>query len=733
MTENRFNYTKSYYFFQLGRLKVCTIFSVIFAALGFPLINLLWSIEDSDIDMDAEILIPLLLLGIFCVLGTCAMSYITPILTYRHLYTKTNADNILSLPLTANQRFFADTAAAYTSFALPYLISCGLSALIVLIGNPDSEALKISKYAFMGFFLLISFSALNIGVITCCGRIVEAILYPIVINSAMPLICALAIQMSYTDCVGLDIYSDDLFRNPAVRIWPFGNAIGLAYSDSATIYVYAVIMTAVFLGAAYLGYTKRRAENIGKPFVFRYSYLIASSLVAITLVFGYTLALDMEPARGNFGVVIPLAIILFIIMLIMEIINYKKIMSVIKFILRYAAILCGGIFACFLFLKSGGFGAENYIPTANSVNNVVVRYNIYDANGTHAISNTDVRSGEMIDLVRAEHENIIRIAKESKNNHNYDQHIIINYTLKTGETISRGYDFPEAAEIFSPDFWQKLYNSTDFRTSEINNIENNEKLKEIGKATIQLKNYHSSKVYLEYVTSDIGGLTEALEKDLTADEQFGRHDEAPVGILYIGYRESDLLELHKDEVYAMSVSADGFMYVAAVTLYESYENTLSLLKTQGTVPTPEEMLEDSVKNCEVFMLYRTLKPNSDHPTTEIYNSGEASAIFVTAEEFKELASHHVKYNLPAESDGEYNYHVIRGLWQDLNHYQRSKTGFIECLNDIGIYYDDYSEYEFLDDDSIYYKDNCYETDINESMNEYCDSLFAERKHFNYYS
>ncbi len=732
MTENRFNYTKSYYFFQLGRLKVCTIFSIIFAVLGFPLINLLIAIEESNIDMEAEILLPLLLLGIFCVLGTCAMSYITPILTYRHLYTKTNADNILSLPLTANQRFFADTAAAYTSFALPYLLSCGLSLFGVLIGGPHSETQEISKYAFMGFFLLIMFSALNIGVITCCGRIVEAILYPIAINAVMPLICALAIQMSYTDCVGLDIYSDDLFRNPAVRIWPFGNAIGLTYSDSAMFYIYAVVMTAVFLAAAYFGYTKRRAENIGKSFVFRYSYIIASSLIAVALVFGYTLALNMEPARGNLGVVIPLAIILFIIMLIMEIINYKKIMSVIKFLLRYAAILCGGILACFLFSKSGGFGAENYIPAASKVDNIVISYNLYSGNGTHSVSRADVRSGEMIDLVRAEHENVLRTAKKSADSYNYDQHVFINYTLKTGEVISRDYNLPEAVEAFSPDFWQKLYSSTDYRISELNNIKGNEAIKEMGKATIQLKNYHSSKVYIEYATSDIDGLTEALKKDLTADEQFGRHDEAPVGILRIGYKESDLLALNTGEITALAYSADGFYDVAAVTLYESYENTLSLLKEQGEVPTPEEMLNDSVKNSEVFMLYRTLKPQSSHPSSEIYNSQEASAVFITAEEFKELAAHHVKYNLPAKSDSEYNYHVIRGLWQDLNHYQRSKAGFITGLNEIGISYD-YDEYEFLSDDALYNKDNYYETDLHESMNEYCDSLFAERKQFGYYN
>lgn len=722
MTENRSNYTKNYFLFQMGRLKVCTIFSVIFATLGFPLINLLFSIEESEIDFDTEILLPLLLLGIICILGTCAMSYITPILAYRHLYTKTNADNILSLPLTANQRFFADTAATYTSFALPYLISCGIAALLSLGCHPISSTHQLAQYALQGFFLLVSFSALNIGVITCCGRIVEAILYPIAINSVMPLICAFAIQMSYMNCVGIDVYSDDLFRNAAVRIWPFGNALSILFSGEGNIYFYALIMTVIFLAAAYFGYTKRHAENIGKSFVFRYSYLVASSLVAITLVFAYTFAMDMEPAKGNMGVVLPLAIILFILMLIMEIINYKKIMSVIKFLLRYVAILGGGIFACFLFSKSGGFGAENFIPTASSIESVSVQYHDFSANGSNSRNSITVKSEEMINLVRDEHKAVLEKAKQ--NEEAYEQHVYISYNLKTGGSVSREYHLPASVNAHSDNFWMTLFNSADYSVDELDDIITNDYMNRLDNAVVQLKNYHSSKIYIEYKTSDIDTLIKALEKDLLADETFGRHDEAPIGILSIGYNESDIDEI---QAYAVTTSyVTNFHSAADITIYDSYENTLALIKQHGTIPTPEAALNDSVKNCEVFMLYRTLKTDSNHPSTEIYNREQASAIFITAEEFKELAAHHVKYNLPAKSDTEYNYHVVRGLWSDLEQYNHSNLEYIVGLIEIGMDYGDYSEYEFLDDYSLYYKDNYYETDLHESMNEYCDELFKGR-------
>ncbi len=724
MTENRSNYTKSYFCFQMGRLKVCTIFSVIFAALGFPLLNIIFAIEESDFDFDTTLLIPLLLLGIVCVMGTCAMSYITPILTYRHLYTKTNADNILSLPLTANQRFLSDTLAAYTSFALPYLISCALSVLVGLIAGPESDTLTIAEYAFKGFFLLITFSALNIAVITCCGRIVEAILYPIAINAVMPLICVFAIQMSYIDCVGLSTYSEDLFRNPAIRIWPFGNAFSLLFNNSGQIFTYAVVMLIIFLAAAYFGYTKRHAENIGKSFVFRYSYVIASSLVAVTLVFMYTYALEMEPAKGNFGVVLPLAIILFILMLIMEVINYKKIMSIVKFLLRYVAILFGGIFACFLFSKTGGFGAESFIPTTSSIDSVDISYTVYsNARNYNSIT---VKSKDMIDLVRAEHKAVLEKAKQNETDYyDSDQRVYISYTLKTGENIYRDYSLPISADACSDGFWQTMFNSDDYKLENIDSIKNDDYLNQVNKATIQLRNYHSSKVYIEYKTNNIDELYKAIEKDLLADKNYGRHDEAPIGVLAVGYYEHEINEI---QAYDVMTSYSGFHSVYNVTIYENYENTLALLKQHGTVPTPEEAIEDGAKNCEIFMLYRAPKSDINQPSAKIYNSGDAAAIFITAEEFKELSAHHVKYNLPAESENEYNYHVIRGLWSDLSSW--SPLGFMIGLKEIGMDYNGQNEYDFLDDDQLYYKDNYYETDLHESMNEYCDALFEERYNYN---
>ncbi|MBQ8904425.1 MAG: hypothetical protein IJY73_09125, partial [Oscillospiraceae bacterium] len=112
MTEKTFNYTLRYYLFQMGRLKALTIFSCVFAVLGFPMLAVATNME-SFREYD-EISISMMVISIICICGTALLSFITPLAAFKHLYTKTSADNILSLPLTTTQRFIGDMGAILT-------------------------------------------------------------------------------------------------------------------------------------------------------------------------------------------------------------------------------------------------------------------------------------------------------------------------------------------------------------------------------------------------------------------------------------------------------------------------------------------------------------------------------------------------------------------------------------------------------------------------------------------
>ena len=726
MTENRCNYTKSYFFFQMGRLKTCTMFSVTFALLGFPLIILAYAFfENNFAGISDQIATPMFSLGIGCVLGTCAMSYITPVIALRHLFTKTNADNILSLPLTGNQRFIGDIGAVYTSFALPYLVACGISAVIELTMSTTAEYTFISEYVFKGFVLLMMFVSLNMSIITCCGRIAEAILYPIALNIVMPLITVCSLCISYHNCVG-ELSGMDAFRSPAVLIWPFGSLIGLIYSQSPMIYLYGAVMTTIFTAASFLGYKTRRAENIGKTFVFRYSYAIVSTMVALSIVIATTFASVLDTIDGNVMLTTVLGVIIFILMLIMEVINYKKVKNLIGFILKFAATFGGGLVLCVLLTQTHGFGAESYIPLSSSVEYV----DIY--NNSDGVSSIIAVNKDTIDLIRDEHAHIIEKAKEfeaetenlySSHSGVYGQSVSLTYNLKNGERVYRYY-YIDSPDAHTEGFWDKMYTSKDYRTQALFDLKNHYAMNEAKLKTVRLINQHSNQIYVERDMPNIDTLVAALKQDLENDEQFGRHEEAPLGIVQLGYKENQLQGIHAHEV---TPNADGQFYPACnIVIYESYSATLSLLHQYGDVPTTQQALDDSTKNSEVFMLYRLRKSESDYPSETGWTSySGASAVFITAEEFKELSAHQVSYRVP-DDDSSYVYYITRGVWVRI--YNQSTTHSLrEALIASGM---EFESYDFLST-HITVIDNLVDNGINESMNEYCGEIFMSRPQLHY--
>ncbi len=715
MTENRSDYTKSYLLFQLGRLKPCTIFSVIFAALGFPLFHLI-TICDSHGILD-ELYSPFALLGVFCVLGTCAMSYITPVIAFQHLFSKTKADNILSLPLTANQRFIGDIAATYISFGLPFLIACIMNYMLDAVSESGEI---LTYYPLAGFFLMLSFSALNTAIITCCGRKTEAILYPFAINVVMPLIMTFGAFIAFFDAVGMDYIYGDTFRSPAVLIWPFGSLISLFANENSHAIIYGIVTAAVFIGLAFIGYKKRLAQNIGKSFVFRFGYVIITGLVSLALIFLYTYAFELEAIKGNIGSAIALGIILLILMLIMEIINYKKIKSIPKFLLRYGITFAGGLGICFLLLMSKGFGVPYYIPSAQSVECVEVISSINYNDSGYIHNSINAVNTETIELVRAEHKAVIEKAENTEEG--YENQLHFTYKLKNGSTVTRNYNI-SGENASNTDFWKGIYTSSDYRTGMLRTAKGDENLNTDGAATIRFTNHHSSKIYLEKYLGKTDEVMSVLEKDLINDKDYGRHSDMPVGTLVLGYYYKDLYEARGDKYTHPYYLEKEYHSAYTFTIYESYENTIAFLSNYGELPTPEEALDDAVKNSEVYVLYRKDKSALTYPTNSL-SIYPTEYVFVTAEEFRELAASTVNY---IEPDGSsYSYGVMRGIHSNFYHDVSDYSFYKSALAEIGMTFD---SYDFLRDSSIYDKDNCTDVLVNEALNDRCDEIFSGRKIF----
>ncbi len=91
MRSEKTNYTFKYFIYQLGRLKGIIIFATIFSMLFFPCIFLEYGALESNLEFQSAIL------AILSFFGLIAVAFIAPLKAMNHLYTKTSADNILSL------------------------------------------------------------------------------------------------------------------------------------------------------------------------------------------------------------------------------------------------------------------------------------------------------------------------------------------------------------------------------------------------------------------------------------------------------------------------------------------------------------------------------------------------------------------------------------------------------------------------------------------------------------
>lgn len=724
MKEKTFNYTLKYYLFQMGRVKTLTIFSCIFAVLGFPLLGIAQNLINSR-NFD-DIAIPMMIVSYIGMLSMALLSFITPIAVLKHLYTKTSADNILSLPLTATQRFIGDIGAILTSYCLPMLMSAVLTLIsekitVSVLGLTNWD--NFSYYAFVAFVATFEFIALNTAITTLCGRMAEAVLYPFAINIALPLTIVMGSMIAYSECYGVYDSGNEVLYSVITGASPF--ALMFMAESLSRVMLYGLFFSAVYFVLSYFGYTKRLAQNIGKPFVFRYSYLITSTAVGLCFIVCYTYLSDLAPFRGdNIPVsILTIGIVLLIMMVVMEVINYRRIHSLPKFSVHFAGTLGGGLLLCFLLLSSQGFGAGYYVPEVKKVETASFHGFYREEGWENGVSN-DINAIDETAISLVLEEQKLLIDNYDPDKYTDEQvyssetgYTIFNtsfgYTMKDGSDIWRNY----STDVTVPDLWERLFRTESYRLTALNFLSDHCYYAGIDKtAVIKLANRHSEKIYMSFVQEKLfeSELYKALEADLKADTEYGRHDENSVGVLIIGFAPND-----NDPM------TDAFTPLTEIAIYESYTNTIEVLSKHGTVPTAEEATLDSTKGSEVFMLYRIKTNGIDIAAEDILGSdNDSSAVFVTADEFRNLTSKQVSYN-KFDGNDEYVYYLVPNMWIYME--RASRQDIINALEKDGMGLDNYDFLEMHQNYGTYYTDMM----INTEYNDLCASIFEGRTEFVY--
>lgn len=618
---------RPYFLNKLKFLKPQIIMNCIFALLSYPLaFAFLWAGEKANSELISipsyspgyvealqkrDLLMSLsvmgIVIGIICLAGLFAFSFVTTIRSFRYLYDKTAVDMDYSLPVNHNTRFFADIAAVLVSCIGPHLIAvlAGLplahgyvyETLSNDLGNAAIMESVVVQCMFTGLFICFMEVAFTVLTLSVSGKKSVAFVYPILLNIAVPLIHGLGIfivkdctygaaasfvpseimPIAATSPVGMLLIT--VYRSVWVTNLIANEGVSTALPLFTPEYgIPALIVSLAFIAGAYFLIKYRRTERVGSPYIFKGMGTVISGIIilAMSMPMFYaafktlTISSEMDysytpnPAGWFVGIVVST----FIVYLIMELINGRGFRKFPQTIAKWAGTVavCGGVSAVLVF--SNGFGNAYYVPSADSV--ISVNMSLYDNSAyyennddTFTFNFSDCSDSEVIQKVIEIHSLIPKTGTD-----NTHSGVNIEYNLNSGESVTRSYRVSD--EVFNeivkktatPEFWYKT--QIEARLSEYYDF---------GKGKLK-DGYRLDRVYSDNVGEEtdkvsVEGFLEAAKKDSeNINEVLMNRDLFPDGWVYMAfYRGDDFYTTQQ------SIPVDIWM-----------ENTLNYLNSFGINP-----------------------------------------------------------------------------------------------------------------------------------------------------
>ena len=521
-----------YYLNKVKFLRPQLIMSIIFSVLSYPafmlIINIICPVERDILELSQYIsdptpeqyemymalldkrsllyslLIAEIIIGTLSLVGLFIFTFVTTLRSFRCLHNKSVVDMDMSLPINHNTRFFGDLAAVFTVNILPHLIAILLGQILLQFADlsafdtqGETQAIIdaiMGPMAFTGLFMCIMEIAITLLLISFCGRLADACIYPILINFAIPVIHLMTLNLVESSVYGAVLYPSAISTvagsaYPITASSPLGMLIMTLYSmlsihckgsvsDCGPIFrpeygIPALLVTLACFAGAYFLIKYRRAERVGMPYVYKGMGLVIPGIVvfAITVPVSYFIAVNLRGQGDtadfyNFtqnnvpGAVIGTIISTFILYIIMELISGRNFRKFGISVAKWAGTLAACALICFGLNMSNGFGAAYYVPDPARVASAGVAYNNTNVPaGDYRMSELkkynfqiSAISGEddMLQLISELH------AEVPKNNGDWvDNGYIVEfgYVMKDGTQLERRYSISE--ELFE-EFRRKM-------------------------------------------------------------------------------------------------------------------------------------------------------------------------------------------------------------------------------------------------------------------------------------
>ena len=692
---------------------------------------------------------------------------------FNYLYKKSTVDMNLSLPLTTRQRFLSEYFAGLTIYIVPAIIGGLIGTVILLTGK--HELMEIVKYTiYIGSVVIIGmilYYSLTVLILSCCGSLFETILSTLLINAMIP---ASIYLLSYTiisnDSFGLS--SNSLFLNQIFISSPIGNAAFIIYffdnvnmygNVNTNLYVHWLIPTLIFtvliVLLSYFLYKKRKAEQVSKPYVYKFIYYAILFFVTFCIISifkvstgssAYTAQTDSTPIDASFFPAVMCSGIVFFIMEIISNRGFKKFwLSILKFA---GTITC--IYAVLLLCHAtNGFGVNKYVPLESAVDNVIIDF---DNTSTY---NLPIRNKHTIHDVVSLHEKVIKEKYEDKNTSHKEipeseldqrikngalatynrNNISITYYLKNGSILTREYNVSDeqmeqlyASMMTGRDYAEYCYNKLSY--SFAFRVENDKNAR-----NIEIYNKINQKISTTKLTVDeFSKLIKAYKNDIENMSADSFYTDKIIGTIDLEYpiRESFINTLNFLEEYC-NISIDDFEVTSL-----GDNNAVAIFKDVVQIVTGNydeycyynSYAQSSKPSYTILSKYISLYNNSltsvaeysrDSIVNEIvnkkefidllnnasvyYDNDEIGGIIVVNNQILYLSPEYKErveklYNQQPELLYWDNMNVFVDENDNLNYYDdENRAHFIYADKQIGIYYDGNGYYHYENNKKVYFK------------------------------
>lgn len=567
------------------------IIHIIMELLGLPLIAVVGLIAAyiDELDVPYENVAQIysgcsafLVVGIICIIISLFLGMTIALNHFNYLYKKSITDMNYALPLSGTQRFFADYLSGFTMYLVPAIVGILLAIAILGIGTPIVGEKNMAefwenfhfvlRYISIVLVAMILFYTLSVLAITFCGNTFEAIFSIIAFNVLIPATVAcvwVALCESYP--YGIDaggIFYKNIFTSTSPAgaasffvMYAFNLRDGETQSFASFLFakwiIITLIVSAIYLAAAYLLYRHRKAEDVSKPYVYKTAFYGIMTM-AVFCILSLFFTLDGFLAAG--------IVLCGIGWFIMEVITRRGFKKFWQAGIGFAAAVISVVILCNVFTATKGFGMAKKVPSAASVESVTIscigcsELIIRDRN---VIEETVKLHKELVDR----HFNQENYSYNTVNNLRYynieDTDISIDYSTYTGSTITRDYTLPSGmlgeltkAILLSDEYAKQVYNGMfTYQYNRINGLYGeNEKYEPISIEYIDKTSEYQNK---NVEKTDLDAIRLAYYNDLSA------------------MTEDDLLNAKFYGTITDGIMADeGFVL-------ETFENTIAILEELG--------------------------------------------------------------------------------------------------------------------------------------------------------